>query len=261
MSREPEMKRMVKWASPPSIRRRIRMAPLLAVAMLTIFMPLLGLAIHLASPQAEPSIFSWQFGTIMWLFSVLTTPIYLYAADRVERAMTAYLLVTLAMYPAALGLLAGALRLSFGILGAATTIVVGFGLLLGFATLPLVIRYQRRNYQKKLIVGHLQSSLIADSGRWNPEFDFADLDSKEWLSRPGCLLRTLPWIGPAIGIYLADIVGRSAANAFIAIGFLVLGYMMMYPGLTRASVQYLEFRRMERELGHKILLAEEPVKS
>ncbi len=234
------------------------MAPLLAVAMLTVFVPMLGLAIHLATPLVSPSILSWEFGLIMWLFSILIAPFYLYAASRVERAIAAYLLVALALYPAVLTLLAGALRLSIGILGAGTTLVIGLGLVLGFASLPLVVRSRQRSYQQALKHGHLKDSLNAETGRWNPKFDFSDLDTKEWLNRPGCLLRILPWAGPAIGIYLADIVGRSAANAFIAIGFMVVFYAGTYFGLAQAFTQFLEFRRMERELGRPVLLAEEP---
>jgi hypothetical protein len=53
-------------------------------------------------------------------------------------------------------------------------------------------------------------------------------------------------------------VGRSTADAIIAVGFLMVGYSMMYFGLLRAFVQFLEFRRMESELGNPIMLAEEP---
>jgi hypothetical protein len=258
MSRESELKRAVQWASPKSIRRRIRTAPLLGVTLLSAFVPILALTIHLAAPQEAPTILSWNFGVVLWLFTVLSIPVYLYAAGRVTRAMTAYLLVTLALYPSALALLEGALRVSFGILGARSTNVIGVGLLAGLATLPLAIRSRRRGYQDELRSGRLQNSLSKESGRWNPQFDFADLETKRWLNRPGCLLRLLPWIGPAIGISLADMVGRSTADAIIAVGFLMVGYSMMYFGLLRAFVQFLEFRRMESELGNPIMLAEEP---
>jgi len=44
----------------------------------------------------------------------------------------------------------------------------------------------------------------------------------------------------------------------MVVGFIGIGYAFVYSGLVQVSVHLLEFRRMEKELGRPIMLAEEP---
>ena len=257
MPRESEMLTFMRWTSPRSIRRRIQFAPLISLAALTIFVPLLGLGIYTAAPEEGPPIVSWSLGVALWALSVLLVPTYHYWAVKARRAITAYTLATLALFPAILAILDGALRFAYALLGPNAYMVSSLGFLLGLVTIPFVIGARRTQFRAAMGQGHLKRSLDIGRATWDAQYDNDEALSTEWLKRPGWLIRILPWIGPIIGMRLAATVGRSAANLIMVASFLGGGYALVYFGLVKASVQLLEFRRLEKELGRPILLAEE----
>jgi hypothetical protein len=223
--------------------------------MLTVFVPMIGLILRDVS-DGEGSILDWTTGVSLWLLAILFVPLYAIFAGRVRRAATAYVAMVLPLLPTGLALVDGGLRLSLTILGPRSTIVLAIGMVLGLATVPLLVRARRQWFQHALRIGHLSRSLDKATGTWDPRHDLEPIESSEVLSRPGCLLRLLPWIGPAIGMSLDNIFGQtSAARIFVYLAIL-LGYTFVYLPIAGALVQFLEFRRLEDELGRPIVLVD-----
>jgi hypothetical protein len=247
----------MRWTNPRSIRRRIQYAPLISLTALTVFVPLLGLVNNAAATEAGPPSINWGLGGPLWVIGVFLVPIHWFWVGKVKRAITVYTLLTIALFPAALAILNGALSLSLVMLGADATMVIALGLLLGLGTLPLVVRTRRDQFKAAIKKGYLRRSLSADRATWDGQYDHDEAMSTDWLKRPGCFIRLLPWVGPIIGMRLADVFGRSTANVVMVAAFLFGGYTLVYFGLVKASVQLLEFRRMETELGRPIMLTEE----
>lgn len=258
MPRESEYLTVMRFSNPRSIRRRIERAPLISLGMLTVFVPLLGFLVYAAAPEAGPPIISWRLGVALWVFTLALVPIYFIIAGRIRSAILAYTLNWIALLPSGVAVLDGALRLSFAMLGPEPSIVIALGFLVGLATLPLAVRYRRTQQQAAMLEGHLSRSLDREHATWDAQYDHDADFSKDWLNRPGCFIRLLPWIGPVIGMRLADIFGRPTANLVMVAAFLSAGYVLTYFQLMRLAVDLLEFRRLERELGRPILLAEEP---
>ncbi len=233
---------------------RIKRAVLASAGLLTILVPTMSLT---GFVHDGGSIFDWRVGWAAWGIALLLIPILLLWAERITRALWAKLIVLLSIVPTAVASLHGGFLMAVRILGNSSTSMVAVGLLLGLATLPLTVRSRRKWHQMALKEGHLRSSLDRENAEWDPKNDYAQMASKDWVRRPGFLLRLLPWIGPAIGMSLADIFGRSTANVIMALVFIFLGYSLAYAVIGGALVQFLEFRQLERELGRPILLVEE----
>jgi len=258
MPRESEYLTLMRISNPRSIRRRIKTAPLINLAGLAILVPVIGLfnnsiAADLGLPGTD-----WTFGGALWLIGLGLVPVYLLFVVRLGRAIVVYTMLTLAVFPVALAILAVALRFSMTVLGELASVIIAIGLLLGLGMLPLVVRERRQRYQSAIARGHLRRSLDKERATWDPQFDHDEDMSKEWLKRPGCFIRLLPWVGPAIGMRLADVFGRNTANLIVVAAAVFVGYLLVYSGLVQAIVQLLEFGRMEAELGRPIMLAEEP---
>jgi len=252
-----EYKSVLKVTLPKSVRGRLRRVPFVSAGMLTVFGLMIGLILG-ESSKGEWSILDWTTGILLWLFAILLIPLYLLAAGRISRAAAVYVGLALAMLPSGVALLDGSLRLSVNILGAGSTLLIGLGLLAGLGTMPFVIRDRRQWFQQALRGGHLRRSLDSATGKWDPQHDLDQIESSKLLNRPGCLLRLLPWVGPAIGMSLDNIFGEAAALRIFVYLFLLLGYAFTYLPVVGALVQLLVFRRLEKELGRPILLAEEP---
>jgi len=258
MPRESEFLTVMRVTSPRSIRRRIRIAPLLSAASLAIFVPLLGLIVDAVATERGGARHSWGVGLGLLAFALVLVPVYSIWVVKTRRAMTAYALILLGLLPGPLGILDGSARLCVAVLGANATLVIALGLVLGLSTLPFVVRARRTQFQAGISAGYLRRSLDPKRATWDAQYDKDDDMSKEWLTRPGCLIRLLPWVGPAIGMRIADVFGRSTANLVMVGAFLSGGYALVYFWIARAAVEMLEFRRMEKELGRPIMLAEEP---
>ena len=252
-----EYKQVMKFGLPRSIQGRLRRMPYFSAGLLTILGPPLGVMLRDLS-GLEGSILKWEVGATLWALSILLIPIYAVFAVRVKRAAAAEAGLALAMLPCGLALLDGGIRLSVSVLGAGSSLLVGVALLGGLGTLPFVVRDRRQWFQQALRGGHLRRSLDRATGTWDSQYDLDPVESSELLNRPGCLIRLLPWVGPAIGMSLDNIFGEVAAIRILVYLILLLGYAFTYlPGLG-TLVRVLEFRRLEKELGRPILLAEEP---
>jgi hypothetical protein len=214
-----------------------------------------------AALDASPPAIHWRPGSDLWVLGVCLVPLYFLWAAKLKRAVVVYSLITVSLFPAALAILAGALRLSVTILGDGASVILAVGLLLGLGTLPLAVRHRRGQHQTAIMKGHLSRSLDEDRATWDAQYDHDEALSTEWLKRPGCLIRLLPWVGPAIGVRLADVFGRRTTDLIIVACFLFIGYAFAFSGLVQAIVQLLEFRRLEGELGRPIMLAEEMPRS
>lgn len=250
---------ITRLTRPRSLRRRMKIGPVVSAVALTIFVPFLGLAFHDVAPLDGPPILGWKLGVGMWLASLLLIPAYSSAAPKVERAKTAYALTMLGILPFVIGTADGALRFGFGLLGSPAAPIVAAGLVLGLGTLPATIRHRRMRHSEALTRGYLRSALNKEIGTWDPQYDNDDPRDDAMLNRPGCLMRLLPWIGPAIGISLDELFGRAGANQIMAYLAISLGYGFLYFWIAATGAQLLGFHKLETELGRPIKLADVPV--
>jgi hypothetical protein len=239
---------------PRSLVRFHLRGPLTGLAVTTVFVPILGDLPNLILGRREFSLLEWKFGLWMWVLSVLLLVVYFFVRNRVKRAITFYLLVSLAGLPGVAVFLFGGLRAFEVGLGQAAARWFVIGLLLGLATLPWSVRARRAWFRRALESGHLSESLDRHAARWDPRHDNRYVEEDPNFSRPGCLMRLLPWVGPAIGASLADVFGRATSLTLITILSVGIGYSMLYYKFRYAFTNTLELRRLERELGRPITL-------
>ncbi len=258
MGGDPILKVITRVTRPQSLRRRMKIAPVISAASLTVFVPFLGLAFHEVAPLDGPPVLGWKLGVGMWLASIALIPAYSIWATKVARARTAYALASLGILPFVIGTADGALRFGFGLLGPPMGLIVAAGLVLGLGTLPATIRTRRMRHSEALTRGHLRRALNKETSTWDPQYDNDDPLDRALMNRPGCLMRLLPWIGPAIGMSLDELFGRAAANRLMAYIAISLGYGFVYFWIAATGAQFLELRKIETELGRPIMLAEEP---
>jgi hypothetical protein len=259
MGGDPILKAITRATRPQSLRRRMTVGPVISAVSLTILVPFLGLAFHEVAPLDGPPILGWKLGVGMWLASVLLIPVYSSRAPKVERARTAYALTSLGILPFVIGVADGALRFGFGLLGPPMGLIVAAGLVLGLGTLPAIIKARRMRDSEALTRGYLRRALNKEVGTWDPQYDNDDPKDQALLDNPGCLMRLVPWIGPATGMSLDELFGRAGANQLIAYLAISLGYGFLYFWIASTGARLLGFRKIETELGRPIMLAEEPV--
>ena len=125
-----EYKNVLKVALPKSVRGRLRRVAFVSAAMLTVFGLLIGLIMGELSDGVW-SILDWTSGVILWLLASLLVPLYVLGAGRVRRAATVYVGLAIAMLPTGLVLMEGSMRLSVAVLGVASTLFIGLGMLAG----------------------------------------------------------------------------------------------------------------------------------
>jgi hypothetical protein len=252
-----EFKTVLKHGLPRSLARRLRRMSWISAAMLTIFGLMLAVTIRDVSGREGP-ITQWRVGTALWLVAVVEIPLLRALSRRVTRAITAYVALSAAILPSALALVDGSIRVAVQLFGAGSVLYLALSMLLGLATLPFLVRDRRRWFQKEMREGHLRRSLDRSTAVWDSQYDLDQIESSSALSRPGCLLRLIPWVGPAIGMTLYNLLGEATALRVLVSLLFLLGYGFTYLALGGGLVRFLEFRRLETELARPILLAQEP---
>jgi len=228
--------------------------PLLSLAGTTLLVPMLGALVTAIRGGEEFSLLEWRFGLWMWGLSLLLLGVYFVIRHRVKRAITFYLLVSFAGVPLGAVILAGGFRAFAAHLGAAGAGWLGAGLMIGLITLPWAVRARRAWFQGALEAGHLSESLDEDKAQWDPRQDNRYVEEDPRIARPGCLMRLLPWVGPAIGASLSDVFGRATGLTIGSLLFVFIGYGVFYFKLRYVFTNLLEFRRLERDLGRPIVL-------
>jgi len=186
--------------------------------------------------------------------SLVLLGVYFVIRHRVKRAITFYLLVSFAGVPMAMVILVGGVQAFTAHLGEETARWLGAGLLIGLVTLPWVVRARRAWFRKALESGHLSESLDERTAQWDPRQDNRYVEEDPRIARPGCLMRILPWVGPAIGASLSDVLGRATAMTMVTVLFVLVAYAIFYYKLRYIITNSLEFRRLEQELGRPITL-------
>jgi len=228
--------------------------PLASVGGTTLFFPMLGGLASVIRGEERFALLEWRFGLWMWGLSLVVLIVYYAMRHRVKRAMSFYLLVAFGASPMYVTLLVGGFRAFQAHLGEEAGRALGAGLLIGLAALPWAAFLRRAWFRRGLESGHISSSLDEQTARWDPRNDNRHLEEDPRIARPGCLLRLLPWVGPAIGASLSDVFGRASAMTIVTLIFVALGYGLLYANLVYAIINTLEFRRLEQELGRPITL-------
>ena len=228
--------------------------PLLSFAGTTLLVPMLGAFEAAIRGEESYSVMEWRFGLWMWGLSLVLLGFYFAIRHRVNRAIIFYQLVTLAGAPLGAVILVGGLRGFSAHLGVEAARWLGAGLLIGLITLPWAVRARQIWFRAALETGHLSESLDRRKAQWDPRQDNRYVEEDPLITRPGCLMRLLPWIGPAIGASLSDVFGRATALSIGTLIFVSVGYALFYFNLRYLFTNMLELRRLERELGRPITL-------
>lgn len=228
--------------------------PLLSFAGTTLLVPMFGALVSVIRGEERLVFGDWKFGLWMWGLSLAILAVYFAIRYSVQRAGTFYLLVAFAGVPMAAVILVGGFRAFSAHLGEEAARWLGAGLFIGLLTLPWAVRARQTWFQRALESGHLSDSLDKRTAKWDPRQDNRYVEDDPRIARPGCLMRVLPWVGPAIGASLSDVFGRATALTMVALLFVLMGYGLFYFKFRYVLTNTLEFRRLERELGRPITL-------
>jgi|GEM_PF-6421731 len=239
---------------PRSLAKLLLRGPLASLGATTLLVPLLGAFVNVIKGEERFTFVDWRFGLWMWGLSLAILLVCYAVRDRVTRATSYYILVALGALPTYALLFAGGFRAFQAHLGEEPAHRLEYGLLIGLLVLPWAVGARRSWFRRALEVGHLANSLDKRSGRWDPRQDNRNVEEDPRIARPGCLMRLLPWVGPAIGASLSDVFGQMTAIAMVAVLFLAMGYGLLVFSVVYAVASVLEFRRLERELGRPITL-------
>ena len=229
-----------------------------ALGCLLVFSLLFSMAAGSGSVNGVPSELGWPLGLWLWGLSLLLTCLCLVTASRIKRAIVFYSLEYSSGSLMMFGFLMLGLSTAAYQLGQDTAMILAGGVLFGFATTLARVTVRQTWYRTAIERGHLAKSLSREAAKWNTHYDFdqaaADLKALEGTSY---FVRILPWIGPAVGIGLARVVGRANTVIVAALLSLALGYWGLGVLTVNATARILELRRLEGELGRPILLAED----
>ena len=240
---------------PRSNSWRLISGALLCLIEFTIFFPM---AAATGTVNGIPSPFGWPLGLWLWAVSLVLVICYIAAARGIKRAVVFYVLEHMAAGLGMVELLVLGLSMLDHLVGRAAFLMIGGGVLVGWATMVAKVPARRAWFKAAMERGHLAKSLDVVQASWNTRYDFdqgaAELRAFE---NRGCLTRMLPWIGPAIGMSLADVVGRWSTMVLVALILLAMGYWLVGLGTVHAVARHLELRRLEGVLGRPILLAED----
>jgi hypothetical protein len=214
-----------------------------------IFVPLLA---GLLSARRERAFLEWGEGFLLWGISLMILVAFLITGRKFDRPSTYYLMERLPSLPMGIVLIDGGLRLIEAILGFQSMLIISAGLLLGLSTVPFRIKSQRQRLRQALEDGYLQESLDRDTFSWDPKFDNDRWVEDERMTNPGLLRRVLFWLGPAIGMALSDLIGRSSALVLAGACAIYGGYFVLGSGAELAMAHALELKAIEEQIGHSL---------
>lgn len=217
----------------------------------SIIVPLLGAFISLYEGMG---LWSFPEGIVMWGLTLLLMVANALFGQRIRRPAIFYLVERLPGIPMGLVFLDGGMRLIAVILGIRSLLLIVVGLLVGLGTLPWTIRDERAKFRRALKDGYLVRSLDPKSYSWDPQYDIDRWEKDERITKPGFFRRLLFWIGPALGMALSDLIGRSPAQVVVGLGFIYIGYFLLGSSIRSAVSKVLELNRIEEELGQEIYL-------
>ena len=199
-------------------------------------------------------LFEWKTGVV----SVLISLAFLFSASlwipRIYNASTFYLIGGLLRFPTFILLLSFGLSVITLLLPPISMMWILVGLLLGCAIIPIATISRVKWINQSMTTGHLRKSYDKGRGIWNASFDLDHILKDPETIRPGLLWRIVFWIGPAIGMSLADIYGKLNALLIVGLGMALIGYYLLVSIFTDAISRLLVLRSMERGLGKKIRL-------
>jgi len=202
----------------------------------------------------SPSPWWWFVGWFCLLLSIAAALTYVVWAPHVTRARTFYEVNVLVRLPLfALQLLGGARIVEF-LLGPGAGWWIYGGFLSGLLFVPSAIARKRAWIRSSMRYGHLRKSLDEDEAEWDTRFDLDHILKDPRAMRPGFLWRLLFWIGPAIGMSLADVLGRLSAALVVGLAFMATGYGVLITLVTSALAHSLELRDIEKRISRQISL-------
>lgn len=190
----------------------------------------------------------------MWILSAVFLGFSYLVSFRKLRARTFYVILSANRVPALIALLAAGAEILGKQLAPLSVSLLGIGLMFGLICLPWSIIARRKWFRIAKENGHLQRSLERDAAEWDPTHDMDKTLQDERISRPGYLLRLLPWIGPAIGLALADVAGQATAVVVIGVLTLAFGSAGLYAQTVIAVAYSMDFGELNRHVGRPIYI-------
>lgn len=251
MTEKPALEARILYSTPQEPKKRLKHYTYRGAFGSVLYFFIFGSGLSLITGKP---LFGWKSGVSLVLLSLaflISASIWL---PRIYHASTFYLYSGLIRFPTFVLLLSFGLSTIASLLPPISTMWMLVGLLLGVAIIPMATARRIKWISQSMRTGHLQKSFDKSRGTWNASFDMDHLLKDPKTMRPGFLWRLLFWIGPAIGMSLADIFGKLNALLIVGLGMTLIGYYLLVSIFTDMISRLLELRRMERELGKKIRL-------
>lgn len=239
---------------PTQPRQILRRTLIGSAGLLTIIIPMFSLAGMVGQDLTLD--FPLSLSLVAWGISLLFLITLPFLQPRIQNAVLNYGLIALAGFPASIAMMDLGYKTIRSHLVTSSLTIIMLGFLGLFLTLPLSIAEERKKFVYDIENGQFRRSFDSKANTWNPGNSLGHNVDDPRRKKPNILIRLLMVSGPAIGMGLSDVVGQ--ANAILIAGLLLLffGAFAIHGHLSRYLGYIIEFRRLEKEIGKPIFMAE-----
>ena len=252
MVEKPALESRLLYSLPLEPEKRLKRYAVASAVSCWLLVPVFGVV--LSALYQEP-ILNWWGGWVCALVSTILLISFNLWAPLIRRADAFYVVGGIVRLPMFLLYLITGIALVGAILPVLSARWVFGGFVAGLALLPSAFIRRRTSIRQSLENGYLRRSLNRVEAAWDPKFDMDHVLRDPRAMRPGLFWRLAFWIGPAIGMSLADALGRVSALLVAGVLAISVGYGSLLAVVSHDVALVLELRRLERELGKPIRLA------
>lgn len=254
MENKPALEAKLLYSLPSEPIKRLRRLLLYSFAGATIFFLFSGGALFGLNGGG---LFQWRSGVAILLISFLNLITFPFWMTRIQTPVAFYVVKAYIRLPIfALMLVAGISFIDI-LLSPGSTRWIGLGLISGLLFFPFAFKRKTRWVEDSLENGYLKRCLNEKSWTWDAAHDMDHIRRDPKKMRPGFIWRLLFWIGPAIGMSLADIFGELNGLLIASLIGIMTGYLTMISILIDTIPISLVILNLEEERGEKIQLERE----
>ena len=249
MEKKPTLEARLLYSMPPEPDKRLRRLLFLGFVGSAIFFLFCGGAL---SSLTRQGLFQWSIGVLLLILASInwiSSPLWV---DRITTPGIFYLVNGYIRLPLYMIMLAWGISINALILPSTSTRWINLGLMVGLLFMPFVIMRKLKWIEESLEEGHLKKCLNKQTWTWDPAHDMDHIRKDPKKMRPGFFWRMLFWIGPAIGMSLADIFGRLNALLITSLLGVMLGYLVLISIISDSISLSLVLFGLEKERGQRI---------
>lgn len=188
---------------------------------------------------------------LLSFLNLITFPLWL---GKIRSPKTFYLISVYLRLPMFAIILSAGISLAKILLPAGSACWIILGLIGGLFVLPLMIKRKMIWVEKSLISGHIKKCFNEKDWTWDASHDMDHIRKDPKKMRPGFIWRMLFWIGPAIGMSLANVFGELNALLIVSLLAIMTGYSAILSIFTHSLTISLVIFRLEKERGEMIQL-------